>query len=175
MEYRLSYPNYEVKDSFLTHLLDKFSAVEEGFSISYMWEMIRALRSHDVKTFFKIIQVLFANIDYDMHLKYEKYYQTIFYLTFKLMGLHIDAEVKTNDGRIDTVINLSDRIYLFEFKIDDSAATALKQINDKKYYQKYELEASRSRSSVQILIARPALWMIGRLRRGSCQDKGRVL
>lgn len=56
------------------------------------------------------------------------------------MGLYIDAEVMTNDRRIDAVIQLEDHIYLFEFKIDKSAKKALKQIKDKKYYQKYLLE-----------------------------------
>jgi len=31
MEYTLNYPNYEVEDAFLTHLLDKFGDIEQGF------------------------------------------------------------------------------------------------------------------------------------------------
>jgi len=73
------------------------------------------------------------------HLKNEKYYQTIFYLIFKLMGLPIEAEVKTNDGRIDAVAEVEDHIYIFEFKLDGSADKALTQIEDKEYAQKYGL------------------------------------
>lgn len=64
---------------------------------------------------------------------------TIFYLVFKLIGLRIDAEVKTNDGRIDAVAETNERIYLFEFKLDKDAASALQQVNEHEYYQKYQL------------------------------------
>ena len=69
----------------------------------------------------------------------EKYYQTIFYLIFKLIGLRIEAEVKTNEGRIDAVAEVADHIYLFEFKLDRSAEEALQQIQDHAYAQKYQL------------------------------------
>lgn len=102
--------------------------------------MIDALTAQDFKQFFAIIAVLFANIPYNIHLKQEKYYQSIFVLIFKLIGLRIDAEVYTNEGRIDAVIELPDHIFLFEFKLDKSAAEALKQIKSNEYYQKYRLK-----------------------------------
>ena len=101
--------------------------------------MIDALQQHNLPLFFRILQTFFANIDYDLQLDYEKYYQTIFYLVFKLMGLRIAAEVKTNVGRIDAVVETTDRIYLFEFKLDKDAATALQQMQTQRYYQKYAL------------------------------------
>ena len=67
----------------------------------------------------------------------EKYYQTIFYLIFSLIGLKVKAEVKTNKGRIDAVIIDKD-IYIFEFKFDGDKDNALKQIRDKKYFEKYQ-------------------------------------
>lgn len=76
-------------------------------------------------------------IDYDLQLDYEKYYQTIFYLIFLLIRVRIEAEVKTNQGRIDAVIVLRNHIYLFEFKLDKSAAEALQQLKENEYYQKY--------------------------------------
>lgn len=70
-----------------------------------------------------------------MHLDYEKYYQTIFYLLFKLIGLRVSAEVRTNDGRIDAVVETEHSIYLFEFKLNQDAEVALQQIQDREYYQ----------------------------------------
>lgn len=137
--YRLYYPNYEVENAFLAYLLDAFSHLEQGLSVGHLWRMIDALQANDLELFFKALKVLFANIDYDLQLDYEKYYQTIFYLIFKLIGLRIEAEVKTNDGRIDAVIELAHHIYLFEFKLDKSAESALQQIRDHAYYQKYQL------------------------------------
>ena len=51
----------------------------------------------------------------------------------------IAAEVKTGNGRIDAVIEVSEHIYLFEFKLNKDAMVALDQIQDKAYYQKYRL------------------------------------
>lgn len=137
--YTLNYPNYEVEDAFLAYLLDAFSYTSRGLGTSYLWRLIRALQEHNLEFFFEALKVLFANIDYDLQLDYEKYYQTIFYLIFKLMGLRIDAEVKTNRGRIDAVVELVDHIYLFEFKLDQDAAKALRQIQEHIYYEKYQL------------------------------------
>lgn len=137
--YRLGYPNYEVENAFLIYLLDAFSNTQQGFSEAHLWRLIDALKAHDLPLFFTMLKALFANIDYDLHLDYEKYYQTIFYLIFKLIGVRIDAEVRTNDGRIDAVVELDERIYLFEFKLDKDATVALQQIQDHAYYQKYQL------------------------------------
>jgi len=137
--YTLSYPNYEVENAFLVYLLDAFSYTQQGLSESHLVKMVEALRVGNLNTFFTTLKVLFANIVYDLHLKNEKYYQTIFYLVFKLIGLRIDAEVKTNSGRIDAVVELIDHIYIFEFKLDKSAMVALDQIKNNAYYEKYLL------------------------------------
>ena len=60
-------------------------------------------------------------------------------LIFKLIGLRIQSEVHTNQGRIDAVVELDAHIYLFEFKLDKSAAAALQQIKDHDYTRKYRL------------------------------------
>lgn len=135
--FTLSYPNYEVRNAFLGNVLDTFSNLEPGFSTSYLWQLIEALQANQLDQFFEILKTLYANIDYDLQINNEKYYQTIFYLIFKLIGLRIAAEVKTGNGRIDAVIEVNDHIYLFEFKLNKDATVALDQIRDKTYYQKY--------------------------------------
>jgi len=73
-----------------------------------------------------------------MHLPYEKYYQTIFYITFLLLGLDIEAESKTNEGRVDAYIRTKKNVYLFEFKLDKSSGAALTQITGHHYYEKFQ-------------------------------------
>ncbi|MCB0060586.1 MAG: ATP-binding protein [Caldilineaceae bacterium] len=133
----LSYPNYEVKNAFLSYLLSAYNEMETALSESHLRRLIHALETNNLPQFFGVLEIFFANIAYDLQLDYEKYYQTIFYLIFLLIGVRIDAEVKTNQGRIDAVIALRRRIYLFEFKLNKSAAEALKQIRDHAYHQKY--------------------------------------
>ncbi|MBW1745403.1 MAG: PD-(D/E)XK nuclease domain-containing protein, partial [Deltaproteobacteria bacterium] len=70
----------------------------------------------------------------------EKYYQTVFYLIFSLVGLKVEAEVKTNKGRIDAVIIDKD-IYIFEFKFNGDKDNALRQIKERGYFEKYQAKS----------------------------------
>lgn len=137
--YTLSYPNYEVKNSFLTYLLRAYDSVDFTMSESHLRRLLFSLEKQDLPQFFNVLAVFFANVDYSLYIDHEKYYQTIFYLIFKLIGLRIDAEVHTNAGRIDCVIDLAERTFLFEFKLNKSAAEALQQIKDHDYARKYRL------------------------------------
>jgi hypothetical protein len=138
--YTLGYPNAEVEQAFITFLLASFSNVEKALSDSYLWQLLDALEAKAVDRFFRVLQTFFANIDYSLYIQQEKYYQTIFYLIFMMLGFRAEAEVQTNQGRIDAVVELPDHIFIFEFKLDGSEEEALKQIKDKEYYQKYQLK-----------------------------------
>ena len=118
-------------------LAEAYSFVERELVHGYAWKLIDTLREHDFKTFFDTLSVFFANIPYDLQIKKEKYYQTIFYLIFSLIGLKVKAEIKTNKGRIDAVIIDKD-IYIFEFKFNGDKNKALNQIKEKKYFEKYQ-------------------------------------
>ena len=83
-------------------------------------------------------KVFFLIIRRENFTKKEKYYQTIFYLIFSLIGLKVKAEVKTNKGRPDAVIIDKD-VHIFEFKFNGDKDNALKQIKDKKYFEKYQV------------------------------------
>jgi hypothetical protein len=134
--YSLNYPNYEVKQAFLLSVLDEFSDMQVG-SEDYLYEMVECFRASDMDGVFEYLEVFFANVPYELHIKNEKYYQTIFYSIFQLIGLRIEAEVKTNKGRIDAVVETDERIYIFEFKLFGTAEEALAQIKDNDYAQKY--------------------------------------
>ena len=56
-----------------------------------------------------------------------------------MLGLYIEAESATNDGRIDAVVQTDNAIFIFEFKLDDDP-TALEQIRAKEYYKKFLLD-----------------------------------
>jgi hypothetical protein len=52
--------------------------------------------------------------------------------------LRLNAEVHTNRGRIDAVIEGKDTILIFELKVDKSAQEALQQIKTKGYAEPYK-------------------------------------
>jgi len=136
--YTLGFPNLEVEDSFLNYLSEAYSKVPKELTENYLDKLIRALDSADMPMFFETLKVFFANIPYTLNISLEKHYQTIFYIIFTLLGLRIQAEVVTNKGRIDIVIELADSIYLFEFKLNGTKEQALDQIKSNDYVQKYQ-------------------------------------
>ena len=136
--YQLCYPNYEVKSALLDDLIKAYSYFNASESTTnYLIQLITHIRSGNLDEFIETLKVFFANIPYSIQLQQEKYYQSIFYTLFTLLGFKITAEVSTNKGRIDAVVEVNDTIYLFEFKLYASAKAALEQINTKEYYQKY--------------------------------------
>jgi hypothetical protein len=132
--YTLDYPNFEVRQAFSNFLLKKIE--KNRLSDSYLIKMIQAIQKDDLELCISHLRTIFSNIDYDIHIANEKYYQTIFYLIFSLLGMKIKAEVKTNLGRIDVVID-SKSIYILEFKLNGTKEEALSQIKTKKYYERF--------------------------------------
>ena len=62
---------------------------------------------------------------------------------FTLLGYFLDVEVRTAKGRIDIVIQLSDRIYILELKLHEDADAALKQIDLRRYDDRFAVYGSK--------------------------------
>ena len=101
--YHLDYPNFEVKQSFNNAIVKYFGKIP-GAGSSYIKRLYSNLLGNDLDSFFDTLSVFFANVPYDISLKHEKYYQTIFYSVFTLLGYNLQVEVTTNQGRIDCVL-----------------------------------------------------------------------
>ncbi|MGL4518308.1 MAG: ATP-binding protein [Phocaeicola sp.] len=138
--YKLGYPNEEVRMGFLSCLLPDYVQVDTLTGNSFIMKFIQDLMNGDLEGCLTRMQTFFAEIPYVLENKSEKHYQTIFYILFKLMGQFVEAEVYTATGRIDAMLALADAIYLFEFKVDQSAQIALEQIESKGYAMKYQLD-----------------------------------
>ena len=135
--YTLTYPNREIRESFLSYLLSEQTHVHMA-TISYsLLKIKKSIANNDLISFFKHLGHFFADIPYTIQIPQEKYYQSNFYMILRALGADVQVEVVTNNGRIDAVLESSTTIYLFEFKIDSPAEQALQQIIEKQYYQKY--------------------------------------
>ena len=143
--YRLGYPNHEVRRAFTTALLEEFAGTANGLNARYAVDLRDALASGDLEMFFDTMSVFFANVPYDIQIPAEKYYQSIFYLVFTLLGMRMETEVRTDRGRIDAVAQTADAVYLFEFKFDGTAEEALAQIGSRDYAMKYKNFGKRVR------------------------------
>jgi hypothetical protein len=138
-KYILSYPNQEVKESFLKHFLASYTSEEAGTVGSKILDLVEAIKNHHLEEFFTIIRSLFAKIPSELFIKErEAYYHTVIFIILKLVGVDmgVDAEVHTNKGSIDAVLETKDMVYVLEFKMDTSYK-ALAQIESRGYHEKY--------------------------------------
>ena len=135
--YNLSFPNSEVKRSFSKYLAQGLAHIPGAELTGAAIRIIKALNQNRLDDMLNTMKVFFANIPYDITIAQEKYYQTIFYTVFNVLGAMIDAEARTNTGRIDAVAKTDKYIYIFEFKLNGTAEEALQQIEDKQYALPY--------------------------------------
>jgi len=137
--YTLSYPNHEVKISFLQHLMGSFTKDLDGPASSKFMLLSRYLNNEDLEEFFRTINSIFASISYTLKIqKNEAYFHTLFYLMVSASGMNVSSEVITSRGRIDLVVEFEEKIYIIEFKCNRSAKAGIKQIKDKGYAEKYK-------------------------------------
>ena len=137
--YYLDFPNREVTGAFSAYILNSYAGKTQSTSVQFTAEIATALQQKDLRKLRKIMEVFFAGIPYTSHKKQESTFQTIFFSIFRLLGLYIEAESATNDGRIDAVVQTEDAVFIFEFKLDNDP-TALEQIKAKEYFKKYLLD-----------------------------------
>ena len=136
--YILGYPNEEVRRSYIEKLTNSY-AHNTAQSIKVLATEIRnALRIVDLKKVESIFNTIFKSIPYQIwQNENEHYYHALIHLTFRLLGIYVESEVQSADGRLDALVRLEKQVYCFEFKLDGSATIALQQIKDKGYLQPY--------------------------------------
>ena len=135
----LCIPNLEVENSFLTQLAPVYAGLDETVSVNYQITAARALHAGDVAKFVMTLKNFFANIPYNLtDRQNEQMWQTIVYVILKSVGFGVNAEVLTNEGRIDMTCETPAGIWLIEFKLDRPAEEALAQIDEKSYAEKYD-------------------------------------
>ncbi|MEA2100298.1 MAG: AAA family ATPase, partial [Campylobacterota bacterium] len=138
--YKLKVPNKEIQSS-LNELFLKYLTNQNVEIIQYQDDIYDDI-TLDIKNLENTLHSLFASIPYNNYVKnelahYEGYYATVVYTYLVSLGYPCIAEDVTNKGRIDLTIKLPKRIVIIEFKVDIKEK-ALKQIKEKKYYEKYE-------------------------------------
>ena len=151
--YLLEVPNFEVRMAFNLHLLAEFTESGNALAGSAYRKIKESLVTGDLQNILITLRALFASIPYEIHMKHEYYYHSIFYAIMNLLGFDVDAEVSVSGGRIDAVLELDDKVYVMEFKYENCPPDAspeekqklfgkaldegIKQIKDRGYTKKY--------------------------------------
>ena len=144
----LDFPNNEVKEGFLAVAAASYLKSRED--ASYLaFELNKALRSGDPERFRVLLSSFLASIPYDVRRKEdeherERYFQYTFYLILRLLGVYaVRAEERQSQGRVDCIVETDNYVYIFEFKLDSTAAAALQQIEDTGYARPYEADSRK--------------------------------
>lgn len=137
--YTLGIPNREVRTGLMGNLVKLYATPEMLAQRTVSLTDINtrmALVDGNIDIALETLKNFFAQVPYqdDVRRK-EGYYRGLLYVTFSMLGVGVDSEVRTSSGRVDVVAQTSRYVYVIECKIDSSAAQALEQINQKGYAQ----------------------------------------
>ena len=142
----LDFPNNEVKNGFLTLVASNYLKIKESVS-NLAQDLAFALEDGKLDNFRQMLTSFLASIPYTMRRKEseperERYFQYTFYLLLRLMSVYtVLVEKEQSQGRVDGIVETPQCVYIFEFKLDGTAAEALKQIEAKGYAREYEAGA----------------------------------
>ena len=138
----LDFPNNEVKSGFLTLLAADYLQPEEETG-GWVQTLVMALQEGNTERIRDLFTAFLAGIPYTMRRKEnekerERYFQYTFYLILRLVSVYtVYVEKPQSQGRVDGIVETADYVYIFEFKLDGTAAEALQQIEDKGYDREY--------------------------------------
>ena len=127
--YTLDIPNNEIRVGLMESLLPNYvqSAANEG--LTAIADMYMAMLEGDLDGMLHQLQQFLLTVPYCENTNYEGHYQQMLYVIFSLLGRYVDVEVRTATGRVDMVMQAFGKLYLFELKLNRSAAAAMQQIN----------------------------------------------
>lgn len=146
--YLLDFPNQEVREGFVTLLTNNYLKPTEDPS-SWVIDMVQALEDGDLDLVRRLFTSFLAETPYSMRPKKDQkdrelYFHYTFYLLMRLISCYtVYTEKQLSEGRADCIVETPQYVYIFEFKLDGTAAEALQQIRDRGYARSYEADPRR--------------------------------
>ena len=139
--YKLSIPNLEVQFS-LNRLFIDYLTNQRMEKTRYELDIRKALKENRFDSFLDHLKTIFATIPYNNYAnniisQYEGYYSSVVFVYLMTLGYDVIAEDVTNKGRIDLTIKTNDKILIIEFKVDADKEKPIKQIKERRYFEKY--------------------------------------
>ena len=132
--YKLGFPNREVQASFAKYLLAEYINKQADFADYTLSHRLRlCLEREQIKDAFQIFAAVIASTAYDITKHTEGYFHTIMHVLMYSTSLVTFSELESAQGRLDTICIGQNAVYIFEFKINETAEAALKQIKKKNY------------------------------------------
>lgn len=149
--YVLKIPNNEVRKGLIDCLMPIILKRTVADNNGLVTAMAKAIFSRDLGKALTALRSYIAKIPYDIITKEEweynesreAFYKLLIYMAFSMLNSIVDTEVKSVLGRADVVIQTNADIFVLELKVDDTAESALQQINSKGYTIPYEADGRK--------------------------------
>ncbi len=139
--YKLNFPNQEVHEAFFQTLVKEFAGLNITIVEHVASSCKRYLEQREFAQFIESVRSLFARIPNTLFKQEsEASYHVVFLVILEMMGMKVQAELQTNVGRMDLVVETQDCNYVIELKFNKNFAVALEQIEQKDYAQRYAIE-----------------------------------
>ncbi len=147
--YALSIPNNEVRVGLVRGLMPAYIGLDGGnVNVGFAVKFWKALKKNDIDTAMQEMKAFLGGIPYVEGFQkklaevknYEGFYEYTFWLIFNMLNVYAQTQVKCANGRIDFVLWMPAKTYVFELKVNGTAQEALDQINSKGYFLPYETE-----------------------------------
>ncbi|MBQ7554217.1 MAG: ATP-binding protein [Bacteroidaceae bacterium] len=150
--YMLSIPNQEVRIGYTKGLLPTYTGLENGnVQTGFALKFRRALKKDDIRQALEEMKAYLAGIPYVEGFKKkledparaEGFYEYTFYLIFSMLNVYARTQVKCAKGRADIVVWMPNAIYVMELKVNDTAESALRQIDEKGYAKPFATDGRK--------------------------------
>jgi len=149
--YTLGIPNNEVRSGLMKNILPMMSGTTAPDNNSYATNVINYLDELKYDEAMEYLRAFLTSIPYlqsgEQHLKelerIEALYQNYLYVFFCGMGYQVRTEPHIAKGRVDLVLWIGPHIFVFEFKMNDTCASAIDQIDTKQYIEPWHCGETR--------------------------------
>ncbi len=135
--YTLDIPNREIRVGLMESMLPNYLGRHANSGKNIVGKMYRCIYRDDMEGALQQLQEFLLTVPYCDNTDYEGHYQQLLYVIFSLFGMYVDVEVRTPRGRVDIVMRTATTLYIIELKLNQSAATAMKQISLRDYPSRF--------------------------------------
>lgn len=134
MQYRLGFPNDEVRKGFSESLYRYYASDEMGryddLVAAYNENVVL---NDNMESFLPHLKTFYDKFPYALVNNNERHYQAVLYTIFCMLGADVAPEYQTSHGRIDLLLRTDKSVYIFELKYGKNAEVAMNQITNNHY------------------------------------------
>ncbi len=139
-KYLLDFPNWEVRVGLMKSLISSYvTPMNKKACLDMVDDLYCFIRDGKIDEALRELQTFLKGVSFQNQEFNEAHYKNMIFAILTLVGSHPFNELRTSNGQIDMTIFTKKAIYIFEFKLGQSAEVAMQQINEKQYAKGFEI------------------------------------